>query len=322
VARATAGVLAIDATTGNRTLLHEPAFGTGPPDTPQGVAASPLGTAVYFVNDLIGSPALVALDLATATRSIVADAAHGSGATLDDGMRVSASVDGLQAFLGDGARVLAVNLATGDRTVISDAATGSGPALSSVRDLAVGAQAQTLFVTDDAAGLLHVDTVTGDRTPLAPLAVLGGSVSGALLAFDPTRGLAYLSNDDGGDLVYRVDVTVPGVASTLSAVGPGSAAAFDHDLDGCAFDIVRDRLFVQLEGYQYLARVNPQADTAVVVSDALFDTGPVMRHGSIDAAPFHGVLYVGVAGGLLAVDTESGHRVLVALVGNRTRPDL
>jgi hypothetical protein len=108
----------------------------------------------------------------------------------------------------------------------------------------------------------------------------------------------------------------------LTAVGPGAASAFDRDLDGCTFDVSRDRLFVLLEGEQYLARVNPQSDNAVLFSDATFGTGPVLRHARMDGDPARGVLYLSVGGGIAAVDAESGFRVLLALIGTRTAGDL
>jgi DNA-binding beta-propeller fold protein YncE len=308
------GVLSIAPATGDRTLLHEPTFGVGPLDRVEDVAASRDGTRVLFLDDLDGSPALVAISLATGARSVVADAAHGTGATIDSSMHVAVAATGLTAYLTNDDEVLEVDLATGNRMVVTGPG-DPGASLTGATDVALGVDPGTLLVTDEASGLLRV-SATGSRTVLASLFDLGGSVSSANLAVDPTRGLVYLSNDDGGDLVYVVDAAAPGTATTLSAVGAGSPDPFDGDLDDCAFDARRDALFVFIEGEQ-----NPQADTAIVVSDG-GSPGPVLEHTRVDADPARGVLYVSGTGGVTAVDTFSGDRVILALVGSRNHGNL
>ncbi len=313
---ATGGVLAVDPTTGDRSLLQEFTFGSPTARIVEDVALSPLGTQVLFVDSLPLSPTLVAHDLATGTEHVVADDVVGTGPILDGQAALTYAPDGSVAYAELGAQVVRVDLSTGDRTVVSDAGTGSGPALD-VHDLAEGPTPGTLSALDSTSGLVQIDVATGNRSVVAPVSAFGSLGASTALAVDAATGRRYVANDDEDDQVFETDPAFPGIASPFTSIGLGTPSPFDGDIDGCAFDGRSSRLFVVGETSPILVRIDPTADVSSVHSGGGAGVGPFLSLRRIDGSRTRGVLVVGAGGGILAIDALTGERVLLLLTASR-----
>lgn len=180
-------VLAVDLQTGDRTVISDADTGTGPKlsgvlDLQFDAVNNRLLATKDFLS--VTSPAgLMAINMQTGERTVIADDTVGSGVKLQGPVSVSLDLQRNRALIVDAEykAVFAVNLANGDRTVLSISDAGADQLFDTDDDYIVGggtpfnlngelshavfdADSQTLYITDAAAGsVIAVDTVTGDR---------------------------------------------------------------------------------------------------------------------------------------------------------------
>jgi hypothetical protein len=146
-------VIAIDLSSGDRTILSDGATGSGPQlQNSDGIAVD--GTRALVTDGNLA--AILAVDLSSGDRTILSDAATGTGPNLAAPFAII--VDGVRALVLDSSlqAIVAVDLATGDRTILSDPATGTGPffqisggiALDGGRALVTDLLADAVFAVD------------------------------------------------------------------------------------------------------------------------------------------------------------------------------
>ena len=162
------GLVVVDPTTGNRTILSDNTTGSGPAFTlPEGVAVEPDGD--ILVADLYGGPqgdaAVFRVDPATGNRTIVSSSGGvGTGATMHTPYGLLES--GGTIYVADAAppsfgAILAIDPLSGNRSVFSGPSVGVGALIP--EPIGIAQEGQTLLVTAYlGGGVAHVDS-TGDR---------------------------------------------------------------------------------------------------------------------------------------------------------------
>jgi DNA-binding beta-propeller fold protein YncE len=189
----TAELFTVDLTTGERVVISGATAGSGPllMEVVDMALDAAGGRALVVQNE--EQPALIAVDLTTGARSLLADLSLDSGAAArpsSPGPGHVSAANGLvplpppepylawavaldaqagRALVLLGYRydmaLVAVDLASGARSVISDNATGTGPALEDPGDLALDPANDRVLVTLPGHGtLLAIDLGTGNRT--------------------------------------------------------------------------------------------------------------------------------------------------------------
>jgi hypothetical protein len=243
------GIVAVDTTTGERTLISGDSAGSGPSLVDvDALAVTPDGTEVLAVD--VFEAALFAIDLATGNRRIVSSDSVGSGERFDSLAGLTLDPTGLTAFVGDDAKdvVFAVNLATGARGILSGTdntgtTIGGGPGFGDITALAFDVADNGVLVVDSALdALLGVD-LSGDRFMLAddvqgsgpdlmdPVGVAPGPQDNQAYVIDAGLNALLLINEDSGD------------RTAISGMGEGSGVRFS-DLESMTLQPDRSRAFL------------------------------------------------------------------------------
>jgi hypothetical protein len=170
------GLLVVDPTTGNRTILSDNSNGTGPAfSAPEGVTLMTNGDLLVGENG-----GVVEVDPSTGNRTIISsDSGVGSGPLFNAafqarqfGSRILVTSDGVDLsglVSGGTSGIMSVDPVTGNRSWLSAVGiVGSGPRFSAPAGFVISGT--NLFVAD--FGLFEtfeVDTITGNRAPLVVL---------------------------------------------------------------------------------------------------------------------------------------------------------
>jgi len=252
----------------------------------------------------------------------------------DDGMRSIFSASPVEGFIGiraisrladgdlvaadfGGNRIFSVDPVSGvrslvsgerdDGTLLGDGMRFNGPVA------AVELDADTLAVAQfqDPPGILLVDKVTGDRSPLAGFGVGSGPTVAArgfiLDPNDPNRLLATSFNEDA---VIAVDV-VSGDRSFVSKSGVvGAGPALNNPL-GIGVDPADSTLFVSDLGAGAVFAITPDGNRSVVSSNDGIGAGPSFES-PFGISVIDGEIFVADNAGLFRVDRVSGDRTLLS----------
>lgn len=172
--------------------------------------------------------ALIALDQATGTRTILSDSRHGSGPDLNVPGSFAVDATGNRALAVDISAdpdgepgppvVVAIHLDTGNRTILSSTDRGDGPEFTRLSAIAVDAAKNRAIVNHIYIGvdqkvegaLIAVDLDTGDRT------LISGKDQGSGPEFNPDLPAITLDADNNRYLV--IDYDQANKTSTLMAV--------------------------------------------------------------------------------------------------------
>lgn len=172
------GLVAIDLTSGDRTILSDTTTGSGPIfAVPVALAHDPVSDAA-FVLDFGGT--LYMVDLTTGDRTIITDNSTGSGPGLVSPRDMDIDVAGNRVIVGDSGlnALITVDLTSGARTVLSDASTGAGSNFIVLEGIAMDSVTNKVLVANrmtfqnivgpevTEAGIIAVDLDTGDRSIL------------------------------------------------------------------------------------------------------------------------------------------------------------
>ena len=165
-------VVAVDLTTGDRSVLSGPGAGLG--------TALILWPGVVLSLEVAGGSAwvmdsgaeffehrLVVVDLVTGNRTLISGDGVGAGPTLIFSEDLAIDSAGGRAITFINKEVAAIDLMTGDRSVLSGAGVGSGPPLGSPVLVSWDEARDRALVYGIQAGVTAVDGTTGDRVLLA-----------------------------------------------------------------------------------------------------------------------------------------------------------
>jgi len=217
-------ILAVDLRTGNRTTLAEYPIGN-----PEGLVVE-AGRNRILITDTQG--VIYAMDPDSGARSVLSDAATGSGPELEVPEDLVLDVANDRALVVDRAMgaLLAIDLATGNRTIVSDNSKGSGTTLESPTDVELdAANGRAIVIDGDLGAVLAIDLQTGDRTILSGDGVGSGPEIRANEGFclDLARNRALLT--ERGALV-AVDLT-SGDRTIVSGPETGTGPRLDNTLE-------------------------------------------------------------------------------------------
>jgi DNA-binding beta-propeller fold protein YncE len=221
-------LIAVDPSTGNRTIASGLGVGSGPTlENPAGLAWDPVRNRMLVTE---GRPAvLLSVDLATGARAVVSSATVGSGPALSFPAGVAWDPARERALVTDrGLRALvAVDVTTGNRTIVSSADVGAGPALADPGALLVEPTSERALVIDQGT-LVSIDLVTGDRSAVTGDGPEVEHVFG--LAWDPVRERALLGDGSRSGLVALDVATGSRVMVSDFSLGEGPRVDDPEDL--------------------------------------------------------------------------------------------
>jgi Glucodextranase, domain B len=218
------GVVAVDLSSGDRSLVSGPGVGVGPalhldPSSPLSMKVS---GGVGWVMDSSFDPfggRLLAVDLATGDRRLVSGEGVGAGRPLIFSYDFDVDPAGGRALAISLEELVTIDLASGDRTLFSGAAVGAGPEFNDPVLIAWDAQEQRALVYGVHAGLFSVDGSSGDRVLFAH--------------FDPSKGprlvwpmsMALWRPDASGEpILFLGDHELTALTALDLAVDPSSGA--------------------------------------------------------------------------------------------------
>ena len=199
-------LIGVDLDSGDRTILSDNAsVGSGPLfSTPQDVFVDAASDRAFVLDAALG---LFSVDLATGNRSIVSDAATGSGPLwgFADSLDADLATDtGYVTDDGDTA-LYSVNLTSGDRAVISNnAGIGTGPSISFPNDVRIDTANNRAFIVNRGtfSNLMAIDLASGDRT------IVSGSGVGS---GQPLWVPYYVDIDPGNNRAFVYDLPTTGI---------------------------------------------------------------------------------------------------------------
>jgi hypothetical protein len=211
--------------------------------TPTALALDSSGSRAIVYDD--GLDALLAVELASNTRSLLSNSKDGLGNELTTVRDFTFdSSNGLVYVTETAAQaVLSVNLSTGARTLISSgksgAAMGSGTAFSDPRGIVLLSNSQLLVIDRGNQSLVQVEISSGNRTDVSSSGNGTGNslMTPTALALDSAANRVYVI-DEGGPSIVSIDIsnnTSRGARSTISqggniAVGTGDAFVTPTDI--------------------------------------------------------------------------------------------
>ena len=281
------GLMLVDPTTGDRTIISDNGIGTGPtfsPSLPPGytdatsvtyVARQPDGTLLVADNGEIippgglGTPVqrLFRVDPVTGDRTIISDNSINSGpavgyfAARDFGSNILVS--------GGGPNFVSVDPTTGNRTLVSGPGMGSGPALPTDFTSGFAISGSNVFMADQGPEVFKVNLLTGDRAIISGTSV--GSGPALTLTYDVALdSLGHLLVSDTGG-IFGVDPLTGNrtvIASATVGTGPSPSGITQLALDASG-SILGANFFGES-----VLRIDPLTGDRMIVSDATHGTGP------------------------------------------------
>jgi hypothetical protein len=273
------GLLAIDPTTGNRTIIADNTHGTGPAlEPPTSVTLASDGSLlVAWDNGTQGPGLLYRVDPATGNRTIISSGSTNAGpASTYIGARQFGD-----SILMSGGPIVSVDPTTGTRTLVSGTGLGTGESMNSVGFAISGTN---LFVTNSQANdILQVDTLTGNRTVVSSASIgTGPSFAGQGVEFDRSGHLlvsAFYVNAQSQSLpaIFSVDpLTGNRSIVTGDGVGTGPALGLYIGQVGVASNnnIFVSSLALTVQQLPILS-VDPATGNRTILSDATHGTGPL-----------------------------------------------
>ncbi|HEY1598881.1 MAG TPA: PEP-CTERM sorting domain-containing protein [Pirellulales bacterium] len=158
------GLVIVDPTTGDRTVLSDNTTGAGPNfASPEGVAIEPDGD--LLVADRNGGPggaaSIFRVDPLTGNRSIISSNGIGTGQSLGEPFGIIEVGGTIFVANGNAADLLSIDPTTGNRTLFSGGAVGTGHQF--FFPVGITALGNSLFVSDMSNLAFQVDPSTGNR---------------------------------------------------------------------------------------------------------------------------------------------------------------
>lgn len=286
-----AALVAVDLATGDRTVISDAATGAGPALVqPYGLAADPAaGWAWVLDTDNTEPqnpiPVIVAIELATGDRTVLADPVTGDRPPLNNPYALVVDSQGARLLVADDdladpttpvPAIVAVDLATAALSLVSNEQV---PALDNPRSMALDHDVApgVLMVMDDGVdALIAVDLATGARTVVSQDGTSAGQdfsvavgISLERVDADTTRALVI---DTGIDELLAVDLA-NGSRTIISGAlhGQGRSLAQPNALVMDAPDGSPGRTLLVDPGHDALLAIDPATGNRTVVSDD--DTG-------------------------------------------------
>ena len=286
------GLLLIDPTTGNRTILSDNTVGSGPAFSSVITSVTPATDGSLIVTSEGGIPnsngvspgVLFRVDPSTGNRSIISSSTANSG---DFSYYIGARSFG-SSILMSGYDIVSVDPTTGNRTIVSGASRGSGEQLGAYGFSIVGTD---LFVANSSLGdIVKVDTLTGNRTVVSSASVgTGPGLAGAdPIPFDvePDHSgnllaiVVFANTSSDSTAILSIDPST-GNRTLLSGLGVGTGPGLPQGFAGALGVAADGTLYTNHDNSGSFTfqgpvlRIDPATGNRTIVSDATHGTGPL-----------------------------------------------
>jgi hypothetical protein len=317
------GLLAVDLTTGDRTVISGNGTGAGL------TLRSPTDVAVDSANDraLVTDwlrDTLFAVDLASGDRTELSSAGAGAGIALDGPEAVALDSANGRALViaGIDSVLVAVDLATGDRTALSGPGVGAGPDFGFPFDVEVdAANNRALVADDDLDAIFAVDLGSGDRT------VLSDAGTGAGPALDRPGSISLDAANNrllvvlGSDSLIAVDLT-SGDRTELAETTRTAYGANGTRLQGVATDSANNRALLGDSTVDAIFAIDFASGTRTILSDSSTGAGATLaslafgRGLALDGNRDQLVFTSSTSLSVITIDLRNGDRSILADIGN------
>lgn len=310
-----ADLLAVDLATGDRTTIASDTIGAGPPFAPIRDMVLDVAAQRVLVNEgAYPDHDLMAIDLATGDRTVIASDAIGSGPVIVHAEGLALDTANNRALVVDGYLdiLVAIDLTSGDRTILSSASIGSGPLFDFPSSLAPDLANDRVLIVDGRPNMLiAIDLTTGDRTVLSDAVTGAGPpiLSPQSVAFDAMASAAIVLDEQLG-AVMAID-PISGDRTLLSSAAVGSGPALQYPAS-IVLDAANDRFLLAVPDPGQVLAIDRTLGVRSVVSGPGVGAGPafVGPH-SLALDPANGRALVGDAA-LVAVDLADGARTVLS----------
>jgi DNA-binding beta-propeller fold protein YncE len=316
----TDALLAVDLTTGERTVIADDNTGLGGDFVRLGrLAVNAAGDTVFAVD--VQQATVVAIDIATGDRAVLSGNGAGAGEDMQFPFGLALDEVNRHVLVGDdgSGMLLAVDMDNGSRTVLSGVDSGGtphgqGPDLGAIAAIAFDAQDNRVLVADpELPALLAVDLATGDRGILSgqnagsgpPLLFPVGVTLGA------NAGEAFVA-DAGRGAIVHVDLAT-GNRAVVSGTLTGSGVPLS-DLEDLAMHPDGQRVFVVDDGHLVPLVVDVVTGARSLVAAGSVGSGPALGDPEgvvLDAARGRLLIPDDDLDGVLAVELGTGNRTLL-----------
>ncbi len=313
-------IVALDLTSGDRTILSDAANGAGPTfKIPESLSLDVANNRI-IVADLLGQ--VISVDVTTGNRTLIHDLAADFGVNGTNPLGVA--VDGARALVADNRAdaIFAIDLATGNRTVLSDNSVGSGPTKAGfwvLDGIALDRTGNQLIAPNrEADALLGIDLASGDRTVISSAGAIVPAVgTGPAITTTQNPVVDEASNQafiiPNPSSVYAVDLATGNrtIVSDNTSVGAGESFSVPVDI---AVDVPNDRALV-LDITKGILNVDLTNGDRTVVSSAAIGAGPALTQAIALGADFtadtaYTVDFIDDV--LLSIDFTNGDRTVVS----------
>jgi sugar lactone lactonase YvrE len=314
------GLIAVNRSTGDRSLFSGSLAGTGPLfDYPQGIVLDTVNFSSRLLVIDEDLKAVMAVEVINGNRQLLAQSQVGNGnkfsllggLVLDqENQRILAADTGNEALV-------AVDLDTHNRTVVSDIATGSGPMFDNPGALALDADNARVFVVDQLLkSVFAVDLTTGNRT------VLSDDVTGSGPGLDtPVNIIADLANnrvivvDSGLDAAIAINV-ITGNRTVISDSMHGTGISLSLPV-GIVMDTIYNRLLVTDASLDAVVAIDPTSGDRTILSNEALAAGSGPAFSTpvgmvIDSTNQRALVVDYDLQSLFAVDLASGDRIVIS----------
>lgn len=190
---------------------------------------------------------ILAVDLDSGLRTILAGGGNGSGVTLQQPTAIALDAVNGRALVGTSSLdplIAFMDLPTLQRTTLTGSGVGSGVEFSGARDIILDAENHRALVVDRNSVIIAVDLTTGERTTLSGDGVGEGAAFKSLygVVLDKANN-RLLAADLLADTVIAVDLA-SGDRTVLSGAGVGSGTSMDQPV---AIELLDNDIVVVLD---------------------------------------------------------------------------
>jgi hypothetical protein len=287
---------------------------------PNGVALDSANNRVLFADDNDRNEGLISIDLSSNTRTIISNAAIGTGANFDKPIDVVYDNANNRALVADSNLniLFGVDLTTGDRTIISDINTGTGTLFTAPNGIVLDNVNNRVLLVDRFKGFFAVDLANGDRTILSDNTTGTGTnfaVNGLNgLSLDSTNNRVLIADGpfNAPNTLFNVDLT-NGNRSVLSDNTTGTGTNFSKIKD-VSLDSSNNRALIIDTDLDALFAVDLTTGNRTILSDSS-NSGPIFLNPTgifLDSSNGRALIIDKVKRSLVAVDLDNGNKTVIS----------
>ncbi len=311
--RDTDSLVAVNPTTGDRSLLFKDEVGSGPYAEGQGGMALGDNNNLYLCTD--DSDSVIEIDLDTGRRTLISDSENGFGIDLEDpSAALFSSARGLLVLDNGQDALMVINVATGDRSLVSEGGLGAGPGFSAPVAMAFNHDESAVYVVDTGTHqVLNVHLDTGNREVVSdntntgpPLEETDG------VALDYVNNRLIVGERSSGSTLDLAVVAIDLESGDRTRLAAHDIGSGPNILDIKDLVVSSDGSTAYLTSWDRIFRVDLETGDRTVLADNITGNGDVVIIDTLEMDPDQRLLYGWNPNyeSLLVIDLETGDRVI------------